>query len=384
MSPEPHRRRILLVTNDLGPRAGGIETFILGLLDYIDGSQCVIYTSSQEDSADFDKKLSERTGVVVIRDKSKVLLPSPRVNREVSAVLACYGCESVWFGAAMPLAWMSHRLRKRGAKNIVAITHGHEVWWATLPPFSWIFHQATKSLDTLTYLGDFTKSAISPIVDSHCTMVQIAPGIPINHFTPGAKSPELLARFDLADKKVIVCVGRLVHRKGQDKLIEALPQVIRNHPDAVLLLVGIGPREEHCRKLVASLGLTNHVRFVGRVAYAELPEYFRLGDIFAMPSRSRLGGLEVEGLGIVYLEASACAIPVLAGASGGAPDAVLNGETGEVVNGESVVAISNALNQMLSDMPRLRAMGQAGRAWAESAWSWEIWGKKFAALLSMK
>ena len=374
-------RKILLVTNDLGPRAGGIETFILGLLDQLDGSQIVIYTAAQTGSDQFDKILSAKTGVIILRDKSSVLLPTPWVNRRVRAVALRFESEVIWFCAAMPLAWMSGLLKRAGAKRIVAITHGHEVWWAKLPPFRQIFAQSTKSIDVLTYLGQFTRRAMAPVVSARCAMVHIAPGISIQHFTPGAKSQKLIDELDLEGKQVLISVGRLVHRKGQDKLLEALPQILLTHPDIILLFVGVGPRQKKLDQLVRSHELSNYIRFVGRIAYDALPDYFRLGDLFVMPSRSRLAGLEVEGLGIVYLEASACGIPVVAGASGGAPDAIIQGKTGLVVDGTKVDEIARTINELLDNPTQLAAMGQAGRAWTVERWSWQIWGERFREVL---
>ena len=374
-------RKILLVTNDLGPRAGGIETFILGLLDQLDGSQVVIYTAAQPGSTEFDKALSEKSGALIVRDKSSILLPTPWVNRRVRAVAMRHQSEVIWFGAAMPLAWMSGLLKRAGAKRIVAITHGHEVWWAKLPPFRQIFAQSTKSIDALTYLGDFTRSAMAPVVNARCQMVQIAPGISIEHFSPGAKSQTLIAELHLEGKQVLISVGRLVHRKGQDKLLEALPEILLTHPDTVLLFVGVGPRQKKLDQLVRTHDLSEYVRFVGRVAYDKLPEYFRLGDLFVMPSRSRLAGLEVEGLGIVYLEASASAIPVVAGASGGAPDAVIPGKTGIVVDGKRASEIARAVIELLDHPSKMVEMGRAGRAWTQERWSWQIWGERFREVL---
>ena len=374
-------RKVLLVTNDLGPRAGGIETFILGLLDQLPGSEIAIYTASQEGSELFDLQLMERTGVEIIRDRSSILLPTPWVNRRVRSVMKKYGSEIIWFGAAMPLSWMAGLLKRAGAKRVVAMTHGHEVWWAKLPPFRFIFKRATRSIDVLTFLGDFTRAAMAPIVNHRCTMVQIAPGISINHFYPGEKSYLLQEELALMERKVLLCVGRLVHRKGQDNLLSALPKILSQHPEAVLLLVGIGPRQKKLNKLVKRYDLQSHVRFVGRIGYEKLPEYFRLADLFVMPSRSRLFGLEVEGLGIVYLEASACGIPVLAGASGGAPDAIQRGVTGETVDGGKIDQIANAINEMLDHPKRLSEMGAAGRRWSEESWSWPIWGERFRSTL---
>ena len=377
MSP----RKILLVTNDLGPRAGGIETFILGLLDQLDGSQIVIYTASQKDSEVFDEQLSMRTGVEIIRDKNSILIPSPWVNRRVCAVMREYQSEIIWFGAAMPLAWMSALLKRSGAKRIIAITHGHEVWWAKLPPFRYVFARSTRSIDVLTYLGEFTRQAMAKIVHFNCQMVQIAPGISVDHFFPAEKPPDLQEQLQLQGKQVLLSVGRLVHRKGQDKLLQALPDILLKHPDAVLVIVGVGPRQRRLDQLVKLYELADHVRFVGRVKYDSLPQYFRLADLFVMPSRSRFFGLEVEGLGIVYLEASASGIAVLAGASGGAPDAVLNGKTGLIIDGRKVQKIASVVIELLDHPNRLAQFGAAGRAWAVEDWNWAIWGRRFKTVL---
>jgi phosphatidylinositol alpha-1,6-mannosyltransferase len=132
---------------------------------------------------------------------------------------------------------------------------------------------------------------------------------------------------------------------------------------------------------VARHNLNDHVSFIGRIQYAQLPQYICAGDIFAMPSRSRFFGLEVEGLGIVYLEASACGLPVIAGASGGAPDAVLDGVTGFVVDGENDQQIANAAIKLLNDIDAAKTMGLAGREWIIQNWRWDIWSQRFNKLL---
>lgn len=374
-------RKILLVTNDLGPHAGGIESFILGLIGELDGSEIVIYTSSQNGDKAFDLKLKKQYGVEVIRDRAKVLLPTPRVNRSVANVMHQYQSEIIWFGAAAPLAWMAGLLKRKGAKRAIALSHGHEVWWAKVFPFSLLMRAIGNSLDAIGYLGDFTRDAMKPALGNKVSMVRIAPGISIDHFTPGQKSPDLVKQYALDGKEVIVCLGRLVHRKGQDYLIKAMPEILRERPNALLLLVGEGPYRKKLEALVDQHKLQESVRFIGRVQYQSLPEHIRLGDIFAMPSRSRFFGLEVEGLGIVYLEASACGIPVIAGASGGAPDAVLQGETGVVVNGTDASAIAASVISLLSNPALLAQMSKKGREWAEAQWSWKLWGQKFAEML---
>ncbi len=367
---------ILLVTNDFGPRAGGIESFVIGLLERIPVGEVVVYTSFQPDHESYDQKWLSDYQVRVIRDKSKVLLPTPRVIRELQALIRQNSITKVWFGAAAPLGVAARWLRKAGATRIVALTHGHEVWWSKIWPFSWAISEIGKQVDYLTYLGTFTKSALSPHIKDASKLIRVAPGIDTDHFSP-SDSMSLRQRHGLGSRPTIVCVGRLVHRKGQDRLIEALPKVLESIPDAALVLVGEGPYRKHLDGLVNKYDLSGNVFFIGRINFAELPNYIGMGDVFAMPSRSRLFGLEVEGLGIVYLEASSCGLPVIGGSSGGAPDAVLDGETGYVVDGNDLTAISTQIVRLLSDAKLRKEMGERGRKWAIENWRWEIWSKEF-------
>ena len=375
-------KRILFVTNDFGPRAGGIESFIIGLIEHTTGSLTTVYTSSQGDTLEYDARWLKQYGVNVVRDRSKILLPTPRVSNSVSKIIKELEIDVVVFGAAAPLAIMSAAFRRAGAKRIIALTHGHEVWWSKVFPFNLIMRRIGSTTDALTYLGEFTRSAISLSLSSRAaaSMVKIAPGIDTEHFSP-VDSKQLKASLGLSEKKIIVCVGRLVHRKGQDKLIESMVAIIQEIPSAHLLLVGEGPYREYLTKLVAKLHLENYVTFIGRIQYAELPAYICVGDIFAMPSRSRFAGLEVEGLGIVYLEASACGLPVIAGASGGAPDAVIDGVTGVVVDGLDCAEIAVAAIEMLNNPTHSQNMGLEGRRWVEEKWRWQIWADEFAKLL---
>jgi phosphatidyl-myo-inositol dimannoside synthase len=164
-------------------------------------------------------------------------------------------------------------------------------------------------------------------------------------------------------------------------LVAAWPRVLAAHPDARLLLVGGGPLEPALRRAVAAGGLEESVVLTGAVPPAELPAHYAGGDVFAMPCRTRRLGLDVEGLGMVFLEAAACGRPVVAGTSGGAPEAVIDGETGTVVDPRSPESVAGAITAMLDDPARARAMGAAGRAWVEQRWSWTTIAATFAELL---
>jgi len=377
------QNKILCITNDFGPRAGGIETFVIGLIERMPKDSVIVFTSSQDGSAPFDAKWKSEYGVEVIRDKMHILLPTFRIGRKVRSAVKEGGITTVFFGAAAPLALLSQGLRKAGVKQIVALTHGHEVWWSKVWPFSWAMRRIGNGVDHLTYLGEFTHRNISQALSQRArdAMVKIAPGIDTEHFAPRSDAAELRRELGLADKKVIVSVGRLVHRKGQDSLIEALPEIITQIPQAHILFVGDGPYKDYLVKRAKQLGVTSHITFIGRIQYAELPRYICVGDIFAMPSRSRLAGLEVEGLGIVYLEASACGLAVIGGKSGGAPDAVLEAETGFAVDGTSPVAIAQAAITLLSQPELSARMGARGREWIVAQWRWNMWSSRFNELL---
>jgi phosphatidylinositol alpha-1,6-mannosyltransferase len=376
--------KTLCITNDFGPRAGGIETFVIGLIERMPRNSVVVYTSNQGDTADYDQEWMSNYGVEVIRDKSKILLPSLRVGRQARKIMEARGISRIFFGAAAPLGLLGHRLRRAGATRIVALTHGHEVWWSKVWPFSWAMRRIGSGVDVLTYLGDFTKSAISRSLSktAESSMVRIAPGIDTSHFAPVADSELLKRELELEGKRVIVSVGRLVHRKGQDTLVESMPMILQRFPDAHLLFVGVGPHLEYIHKRAIQLGVLANISFVGRVQYRELPQFISVGEIFAMPSRSRLAGLEVEGLGIVYLEASACGLPIVGGISGGAPDALLEGETGFAVDGRNPEDVADAVIRLLDDPRMGKKMGQQGRQWIVDEWEWRHWSARFNQLFS--
>ena len=374
-------KKVLLVTNDLGPRAGGIETFVLGLIEGLPKDSLIIYTSSQKGDKAFDAQLLEKFGAVVIRDRAKMLLPTPRITRKAVKILKQQQIKNVWFGAAAPLALMAGKLRSAGASNIVALTHGHEVWWAKIPILKSLLKKIIKDVDHLGYLGDFTKGEIAKISNQPQKFLQIAPGIDTQHFAPKIARGDLIEKYRLDGRRVIVSVGRLVHRKGQDELVKAMPKILEQFPDAILLFVGEGPIKQMLFNSAKQLGVLPKVVFAGRVSHHDLPDYICLGEIFAMPVRSRFSGLEVEGLGIVYLEASACGLPVIVGNSGGAVDAVLDKKTGLLVDGTKSDQIADAICELLANPERAKQMGAAGRDWVIKNWQLSNWSEKFNKVL---
>ncbi|MEW1864459.1 MULTISPECIES: glycosyltransferase family 4 protein [unclassified Streptomyces] len=374
--------KTLIVTNDFPPRPGGIQAFVHSMAMRMDPEQVVVYASTWRDGREVARFDAEQP-FTVVRDRTRMMVPTPRVTRRAAELLREHGCSSVWFGAAAPLALMAPALRKAGARRLVGTTHGHEAGWAQLPASRQLLRRIGEGTDVLTYLGEYTRSRIAAALTPEAAerMVRLPPGVDESVFHPGPDGAVLRARLGLADRPVVVCVSRLVPRKGQDTLILAMPRILREVPDAVLLIVGGGPYRGELEKLAARTGVAAAVRFTGSVPWSELPAHYGAGDIFAMPCRTRRGGLDVEGLGIVYLEASATGLPVVAGDSGGAPDAVLDGETGYVVPGGSPEQAASRILTLLRDPELRRSLGERGRAWVHEAWSWDLLADRLQSLL---
>ena len=361
--------RTLVVTNDFPPRPGGIQSFVHALASRL--PDVVVYTSRWRGWQQYDAEQP----FPVVREDTSVLLPTPAVVRRAREVATAEGCESVWFGAAAPLGLMAPKL---GLERSVASTHGHEVGWARLPATRQLLRQVARGVDVVTYLNSFTRSRLAPALGRYADRLQpLASGVDTSFFRPGCGGADVRRELGLGDRPVVVCVSRLVPRKGQDVLIRALPSIRAQVPDVCLLLVGGGPARKRLQRMAGDLP----VIVTGSVPWSRLPAYYDAGDVFAMPCRDRLGGLEVEGLGIVFLEASATGLPVVAGRSGGSPDAVVHGETGYLVDGRSVSEVAETVTSLLLDRKRARSMGGQGRAWVTDLWRWDVQASRLAALL---
>jgi phosphatidylinositol alpha-1,6-mannosyltransferase len=270
----------------------------------------------------------------VYRDPGSMLLPTPAVTRRVVEVLRRHGCNRVLFGASAPLGLMAPALRRAGARRIVALTHGHEVWWARAPVSRRLLRRIGDSVDAMTYVSQWCRDHIAPALSppAQARMQRLSPGVDTDRFRPGCGGADVRRRLGIeADAPVVVCTARMVRRKGQDTLIRAWPAVLRAQPRAVLLLVGDGPDRARLERMVKRRGLGGAVIFTGSVAWDQVPAHTDAGDVFAMPCRTRLFGLEPEAWGIVFLEAQACGLPVLIGRSGGAPETLLDPAGGVVV-----------------------------------------------------
>jgi phosphatidyl-myo-inositol dimannoside synthase len=363
-------RRTLIVTNDFPPRLGGIQSFVHSVAVRQPAGSVVVYASDHAGAQEFDAAQS----FPVIRHPTGLLLPTPGARRRVLAAFGEHGCRAVWFGAAAPLALLAPDLRRAGAQRIVASTHGHEVGWALVPGGRHALRRIGAECDVVTFLTEYTRRRLAGALGPQATLRRLVPGVDAAQFHPGVDGSAVRARYGLAGRPVVACVSRLVPRKGQDVLIRALPIVQRQVPDAALLLVGRPNRSRFAaslRRRAQREGVSDDVVITGGVPASELVEHYAAGEVFAMPCRTRRFGLDVEGLGIVFLEASALARPVVAGASGGAPEAVVPGVTGYVVDGRDPARVADRLVRLLRDAAERDRMGRAGRSWVEQEWTWD-------------
>jgi phosphatidylinositol alpha-1,6-mannosyltransferase len=266
------------------------------------------------------------------------------------------------------------------------MTQGHETGWAMTPGTRQALRKIGNDTSFLTYISEYTHKKISKALspDAAARMRRIVPGVDISEFSPAnlTVGNQLRANLGWLDRPVIVCVSRLMARKGQDELIRALPEIHKSAPMASLIIVGDGPYRKVLERLILKLGLSEFVHLTGKVSQTDLSKWYAAADVFAMPCRTRMGGWDVEGLGIVFLEGSATGLPVVVGDSGGAIDAVIDGETGYLVDGRNTSEIAQRLAFLLTNPAVAKSMGEAGRNWVTNEWTWDQSFKKLDGLLS--
>jgi phosphatidylinositol alpha-1,6-mannosyltransferase len=373
--------RILLLTNDFPPRRGGIQSYLEQFANRLAATgdhDLVVYAPQWKGADAYDLAAP----FPVVRHPGTLMLPEPGVDRRMRRLIGAYDIQTVWFGAAAPLALLGPRARDAGARRVLACTHGHEVGWSMLPGARAALRRIGNDADVVTYVSRYTRGRFASAFGSRARLEHLPSGVDAERFRPDAVArAELRARYGLGERPVVVCISRLVPRKGQDMLIRAWPDIRRQVDGAALVIVGGGPYSETLHRLAVDHAVPDDVVFTGGVPNEELPGHYAMADVFAMPCRTRGGGLDVEGLGIVFLEASASGVPVVAGNSGGAPETVLDGETGRVVDGRSHTQIVDAISGLLADPAAARQMGAAGRRWIRQDWNWDTLTLRLGDLL---
>lgn len=383
LGSEKSSRRVLLVTNDFPPTLGGIQSY---LRDYCleferrDPGRLVVFASTQDSAA--SRALDDTLPFPVIRWPCRILLPTPGAARRMRQLIEEYGVSTVWFGSSTPFGLLADSARRAGAQRVIASTHGHEVGWSMVPGGRAVLRRIGRSVDALTYVSRYARGRFISSFGPDVAWEPMPGGVDTSVFRPDAVGrARIRARYGVDHRRVIVCVSRLVPRKGQDTLVLAMPEILKLVPDAHLLIVGPGDYATALTEMASTAGISDRVTVTGPVNGDELVAHYCAGDVFAMPVRTEGGGFSVEGLGIVFLESQACGVPTVAGDGGGAPESVRDGDTGDVVDGMSLVAVAATVSALLMDHSRAQDYAIRGREYVTEAWNWDILGAQFSAVV---
>ena len=358
--------RVLWVTNDLPPRTGGIQQFVVNLLRRVHPATTVVVGPAGGPTA---TQADEGERHHTVRAPGAVL-PTASTARLVVDVARSHRSDVVVLGATWPLGELAGTLRRQLDVPVVGLTHGLEAGMAGAG-FGHLIARATRDLAAVTTISRFTAERLAGHLRAGIVR-HLPPGVDVERFHPGVGGAAFRAQWGLPeDATVVACVSRLVARKGQDQLVEVWPQVQRRHRDAWLVLVGEGPLDRRLARRVERAGPGQRIVLTGAVPWEQLPEAHAAADLFAMPCRTRWGGLDVEGLGIVYLEAQATGVPVLVGRSGGAPETLSDPRAGEIVDGRDAGALRGALDGWLSSPARRAAAAEPARRSVVERYAWD-------------
>jgi phosphatidylinositol alpha-1,6-mannosyltransferase len=358
----------LLVTNDFPPKLGGIQSYLYELWRRLPPDETTVFTTRRAGAAAWDARQQFR----VVRARQKVLLPSAALTRDVDALALEVGADVVFLDPMLPLGLIGPRLR---SAPYVVVAHGAEITVpASMPGLRARGRRILRGAAAVVAAGGYPARRAMRAAGDELRGVLVPPGVDAARFRPLDEEERAATRARLGldpTRPLVLGLSRLVPRKGFDVVIDAVAGMA-----GVQLAIGGSGRdrvrlERRARRRRRARGNAENVRFLGRVPEADLPSVYGCADVFAMCCRDRWAGLEAEGFGIVFLEAAACAVPAVAGRSGGAHEAVVAGETGYVVEPRDVAAVRSALGELCDD-PLLRSrMGRAARERAVGEYSYD-------------
>ncbi len=367
--------RHVLVTNDFPPKVGGIQTYLWELWRRLPPGEVTVLTTKYEGAARFDADQPFR----VERLDQEALLPTPGLRRRIDALATEVGAKFVVLDPALPLGLLGPRLHH----DYALVLHGSELA-GRLPVGGHIMGRVVRGAVHVVAGGAYPASEVRRVGGRAGPPVTvIPPGVDARRFRPFDEDEREQARrtFDLPPEGALVLgVSRLVARKGFDVLIEAAALLAPNHPGLTVAIAGTGRDHERLCRRVARRGAP--VRMLGRVEHDRLPDLYACADVFAMPCRTQWWGLEVEGFGIVFMEAASAGVPQVAGASGGAVDAVIHGDTGLVVGDPADPnSVASAIDRLLKDSALAASMAERGRARAQNELDYDVLAADLAAAL---
>ena len=363
---EPLPRRHLLVTNDYPPKVGGIQNYLWELWRRLPPDRFCVLTRPHPEAAAFD----DGEAYPIVRSAAPFLVPRPLVLGEIRDLLASTGAELVVFDPAVPAGALGPRL---GVPYGVVL-HGAEVTVpARLPLAAAALRRTLAGAEVVISASRYAAGEARRLCPGMAPDHYVPPGVDVGRFVPlsGERRRAARRRLGLASGETLVlCVSRLVPRKGMDRLIEAVARLAPGRPGLRLCIAGAGRDRGRLERLVRRTGAP--ARLLGRVPERELADLYGAADLFAMLCRRRWAGLEQEGFGIVFLEAAAAGLAQVAGESGGAAEAVEHGTSGLVVGDPNdAAAVAGSLATLLDDPACRRRMGDAARRRAEARFSYD-------------
>lgn len=368
----------LLVTNDFPPKIGGIQSLLWEWWRRLPPASFAVLTSPYEGSAEFDAEQA----FLVERTREPVLLPHPWMVRRIDAMAAEVGAELVVLDPALPLGLVGPSL----ARPYSVVLHGAEVTVpGRLPLTRAALAHVLRGARHVIAAGGYPAAEAERAAGCSLPLTVVPPGVDTERFRPldAAERQAARAHFGIADDaELIVGISRLVPRKGFDTAIRAVARLAPSRPRLTLVIAGAGRDRRRLEQLASELRAP--VRFVGRVPHDDLPRLYGCADLAAMLCRNRWGGLEQEGFGIVFVEAAACGVPQVAGASGGAAEAVDDGVTGRVIERPTDVdAVVAAFAELLDDPQQRVRMGAAARQRAVSEFSYDVLAARLGRALGV-
>ncbi len=361
----------LLVTNDFPPKIGGIQTYLHELWRRLPPTETTVLTTPHRDASAFDAAQAFR----MERVRAPVLLPTPGLAHRIDRLARDVGAAVVFLDPMLPLGAVSSGVR---AAPRVVVAHGAEVTvYGRLPLTRPFARRVLRSVEGVVAAGHWTARQVARVAGREVPTLVVPPGVDAGRFRPLDDEARRAARahFGVAvDRPLVLGVSRLVPRKGFDVLLDA----VRGLDGVQVVIAGAGRDRARLERRAAPI--SDRVHFLGRVDDEWLPALYGCADVFAMPCRDRWGALEAEGFGIVFLEAAAAGVPAVAGRSGGAHEAVVDGVTGFVVDPTDVAEVRAALARVLGDAALAERLGHAARARASTELSYEVLARRLAPL----
>lgn len=365
----------LLVTNDFPPKLGGIQSYLWELWRRLPADEFVVLTTPHDGDKDFDAKQPFR----VERTKQRVLLPSTSLVRQINSLADEIGATCVVLDPVLPLGLLGRRLEL----PYVLVLHGAEVTIpGRLPGSRNLLGGVLRGAASIVAAGGYPAAEAIHGAGRELPITQVPPGVDTEWFHPLDANDRLDVRKRLGlpvEGRLIVSVSRLVPRKGMDILIEAASRLGPTRPDLNVVIAGDGRDRRRLERHIERTGAP--VQLLGRVDFNDLPGLYACADLFAMLCRDRWLGLEQEGFGIVFLEAAAAGTPSVAGRSGGAHEAVIDGETGILVsNPRDLDEVVEAIAALLDDPHRRVQYGSAARQRSVADFSYDLLAKHLGSM----